>query len=70
MEKLTQDKCPAGKLVTADSITGQYKCDCDPETMKQNYWPASGKCYQHFTQGLLLEISNVNNLKFKKTVLL
>ena len=51
VEKLTQDKCPTGKLVTADSVTGQSKCDGQSDTMKQNYWPADGKCYQHLTQG-------------------
>lgn len=35
----------------ADETTGQFKCDCNPETMKKNHWPADGKCYQHFTQG-------------------
>lgn len=61
MEKLTQDKCPPGQLVTADSITGQYKCDCNPETMKQNYWPADGKCYQHLTQGMSIKVENMIN---------
>lgn len=51
VEKLTQDNCPVGQLVTADSVTGQLKCDCNSETMKQNYWPADGKCYQLLTQG-------------------
>lgn len=51
VEKFTQDKCPPGQLITADPITGQSKCDCQPDTMKQNYWPADGKCYQHFNQG-------------------
>jgi hypothetical protein len=51
VEKLTQDKCPLGQLITADAITGQSKCDCQADTMKQNYWPADGKCYQHLNQG-------------------
>lgn len=51
VEKLTQDKCPLGQLITADAVTGQSKCDCQADTMKQNYWPADGKCYQHLTQG-------------------
>lgn len=51
VEKLTQDACPRGLLATADETTGQFKCDCHAETMKKNYWPADGKCYQHFTQG-------------------
>ncbi|XP_046459592.1 uncharacterized protein LOC124206025 [Daphnia pulex] len=55
VEKLTQDKCPLGQLITADAVTGQSKCDCQADTMKQNYWPADGKCYQHLTQGPCLK---------------
>ena len=52
VEKLTKDVCPLGQLVTADSETGELKCDCQPDGVtKQHFWPADGKCYQHFTQG-------------------
>lgn len=65
VEKMTQDNCPEGKLVTADTVTGQYKCDCQPDTMKQNYWPADGKCYQHFTQGTYWK-KNLFQFKMRK----
>lgn len=51
VEKLTRDVCKLGQLVTADEKTGEFKCDCNKDAMKENYWPADGKCYQHFTQG-------------------
>lgn len=50
VEKLTQADCPFGQLVTADSINGLLKCDCQP-SMKEHYWAQDGQCYEHFSQG-------------------